>query len=212
MTSDRLAHRDAVAFGFSAFCAVAALLIWTLWVLPIAASVRESDATPLDQSVTIALGAGERVGVWGAGISAMLGTMECAVIAPDGTELPQRGAPSLTWDDTLWWMTPKHGFEQRTQFTSVDAGTHSVTCTDSLDTYDGEFLVAGDSFGSGSIGLGRSGGSDFAVGTILAFTAVVCPLIVVLLPGVILVRRLVARNRRRRARDVDTAWTASIED
>lgn len=212
MTSDRLAHRDAVAFGFSALCAVAAVLIWTLWVLPIAASVRESDATPLDRSVAIELGAGERVGVWGAGISAMLGTMECAVIAPDGAELPQRGAPSLTWDDTLWWMTPQRGFEQRTQFTSVDAGTHTVTCRDSLDTYDGEFLVAGDTFGSGSIGLGRNGGSDFAVGTILAFGAVFCPLFVVLLPGVILVRRLVTRSRRRRAHGDDAAWTASLED
>lgn len=211
MTRDRLADRDAVAFGFAALCAVAGLLIWMLWVLPIADSVRESEAAPLDRQLTVELDAGERVGIWGAGISAMLGTMQCSVIAPDGTELALRGGPSLDWDDTLWWMTPKRGFEQADQFTAVDAGTHTVTCSDSLDTYDGEFLVAGDTFGSGSIGLGRNGGSDFAVGSILAISAVLCPLIIILLPGVILIRRLVTRGRRRRARDDDAAWTASNE-
>ena len=196
MTPERLAHRDAVAFAFSAFCAIVGVLIWTLWVLPVAASVGEGEALPLGETSKIELSAGERVGVWGSGISAMLGTMRCTVEAPDGAELPQRGGPSLSWDDTLWWMTPKPGFEQSTQFTAGEAGVHTVTCTDSLDTYDGEFLLAGDAFGSGSIGLGRNGASDFAVGSLLAFGAVFCPLIVVLLPAVIVIRRLVARGRR----------------
>lgn len=212
MTRDRLADRDAAAFWFSALCACAGALIWALWVLPVAASVAEAEPLPLGRTAEIDLDAGERVGVWGGGISAMLGTMQCAVIGPDDAELAQRGGPSLSWDDTLWWMTPRHGFEQRTQITSVEAGTHTVTCTDALDTYDGEFLVAGDAFGSGSIGLGRNGGSDFAVGSLLALGAVFCPLIVVLLPGVIGIRRLVTRRRRARSGgDADEAWTSSLE-
>ncbi|PRB15188.1 hypothetical protein [Microbacterium sp. MYb62] len=212
MTRDRLADRDAAAFWFSALCACAGILIWTLWVLPVSASVAQADPQPLGRTAEIDLGAGERIGVWGGGISAMLGTMECAVIGPDDIELPQRGGPSLSWDDTLWWMTPRHGFEQRAQFTSVEAGLHTVTCTDALDTYDGEFLLAGDVFGTGSIGLGRNGASDFAVGTLLAVGAVFCPLIVVLVPGVIGIRRLVSRRRRaRRAGDADAPWTSSLE-
>ncbi|MGH3691549.1 MAG: hypothetical protein ACRDT7_15465 [Microbacterium sp.] len=212
MSGGRLADRDAVAFGFSALCAVAGALIWILWVAPIASSVADADAVPIGGSVKLDLAAGERVGVWGSGISAAFGTMECTVTAPDGTELPQRGGPSLSWDDTLWWMTPKRGFEQRAQFTSVDAGLHTVTCVDSLDTYDGEFLLAGDAFGTGSVGLGRSGGSDFAVGTLLAFGAVFCLPVAVALPVVISIRRLAARRRRGRGDgDTDAAWTASIE-
>lgn len=210
MTRDRIADRDAAALWFSALCACAGVLIWTLWVLPVASSVGDAEPLPLGQVAEVDLGEGERVGVWAGGRSAMLGTMQCTVVAPDGSELPQRRGPSLTWDDTLWWMTPRHGFEQRAQFTSIEAGVHTVTCTDALDTYDGEFLIAGDVFGSGSLGLGRNGGSDFAVGTLLAVGAVFCPMIVLLLPAVILIRRLVTRRRRtRRAGDADTTWMVS---
>lgn len=198
MTRGRLADRDAVAFGFSALCACIGVLIWALWVLPVSASVGEADPVPLGRAVTVDLPAGERVGIWGSGVSAMLGTLECSVSDPSGDELAQRRGPSLSWDDTLWWMTPKRGFEQHTQFTSGDSGVHTVTCTDSLDTYDGEFLVAGDAFGGGSIGLGRTGGNDFAMGTLLAFGAVFCLPVAVLLPVVILVRRLVTRRRSAR--------------
>jgi hypothetical protein len=208
----RLADRDAVAFGFSALCALAGVLIWTLWVTPIASSVGGADAVPIGRSVKIELSAGERVGVWGSGISAAFGTMECTVTAPDGIELPQRAGPSLSWDDTLWWMTPKRGFEQRTQFAAIDAGLHTVTCIDSLDTYEGEFLLAGDAFGNGSVGLGRNGGSDYAVGTLLALGAVFCPPMAVLLPVVIMIRRLATRRRRAHgAGDADAARTTSIE-
>ncbi|WP_417503501.1 hypothetical protein [Microbacterium sp.] len=195
MTRGRLADRDAVAFGFSALCACIGVLIWTLWVLPVAASVSDADPVPLGRGATVELQEGERVGIWGSGVSAMLGTLECSVSGPAGAELSQRAGPSLSWDDTLWWMTPKRGFEQHTQFTAVRAGVHTVTCADSLDTYDGEFLVAGDAFGSGAIGLGRTGGNDFAVGTLLAFGAVFCLPVAVVLPVVILVRRRVTRRR-----------------
>lgn len=211
MTRGRLADRDAVAFWFSALCGCVGVLIWILWVLPVVASVEDAVPSPLGRTAEVELDSGERGGVWGSGISAALGTMECVVVGPGGGELPLRGAPSLTWDDTLWWMTPKPGFEQSAQFTSDRAGTHTVTCVDTLDTYDGEFLVAGDVFGSGSVGLGRNGGSDFAVGTLLAFGAVFCPLIAVLLPGVILMRRVVARRRMRRGAHTDTPWTSSLE-
>ncbi|MFB8190008.1 hypothetical protein ACFC14_11825 [Microbacterium sp. NPDC055988] len=209
MTRGRLADRDAVAFGFSALCACIGVLIWTLWVMPVAASVGEADPLPLGRGQTVELNAGERVGIWGSGVSAMLGTLECSVSGPGGDSLAQRGGPSLSWDDTLWWMTPKRGFEQHTQFTSMDAGVHTVTCTDSLDTYDGEFLIAGDVFGSGSIGLGRTGGSDFATGTLLAFGAVFCLPVAVLLPVVILIRRLVTRRRSaRNAQRAGASWAA----
>jgi hypothetical protein len=185
------------------------VLIWTLWVIPVAASVAAAQSVPLEHAEEIELDAGERVGIWGSGISAMLGTLECSVSGPGGTELSQRGGPSLSWDDTLWWMTPKRGFEQQTQFTAADEGVHTVTCSDSLATYDGEFLVAGDAFGSGSIGLGRTGGSDFAVGTALAFGAVFCLPVAMLLPVVILIRRRVTRGRR--ARHAGRAGPSSSE-
>lgn len=212
MTRGRLADRDAVAFGFSALCACIGVLIWTLWVLPVAASVREADPVPLGRGETVELQRGERVGIWGSGVSAMLGTLECSVSDPDGSDLAQRKGPSLSWDDTLWWMTPKRGFEQHAQFTAAHEGAHSVTCTDSLDTYDGEFLVAGDAFGSGSIGLGRTGGNDFATGTMLAFGAVFCLPVAVLLPVVILVRRWTTGRRDvREVERADGTWTRSPE-
>jgi hypothetical protein len=212
VTRERLADRDAVAFVFSALCAGIGILIWTLWVLPISASVAEAEASPLGQVETVELDAGERAGIWGSGISAMLGTLECTVSDPDGAELSQRGGPSLSWDDTLWWMTPKRGFEQQTQFTAMDEGAYTVTCDDSLDTYDGAFLVAGDAFGSGSVGLGRNGGSDFAVGSMLAFGAVFCLPVAVLLPVVILIRRLVTRRRDARGPERSAAsWADSPE-
>jgi hypothetical protein len=177
---------------------VGAVLIWVLWVFPVAASVEAADPHPIGESAVAELAAGERVGIWGRGISANLGTMACTVAAPDGEGVATRGGPSLGWSDTLWWMTPRWGFEQSAQFIAPDAGAYRVSCVDSLDTYDGDFLIAGDTFGSGSIGLGRNGGSDFAVGSLLAFGAVFCPLLAVLLPAVIGIRLAVTRRRSSR--------------
>ena len=190
-----LNDRDRLALVAALTCAIGGVLIWLLWVFPVAGSVEAATAHPLGESAVVELDAGQRVGIWGRGIAANLGTMACTVETAEGEEVATRGGPSLVWSDTLWWMTPKWGFEQRAQFTAVETGIHRVSCADSLDTYDGEFLVAGDSFGSGSIGLGRNGGSDFAVGSLLAFGAVFCPLLAVLLPLVIGIRLVVTRGR-----------------
>lgn len=189
-----LTDRDHVALGAAVVALLAGILIWTLWVLPIVSSVEEAPSSPLGRTVLVDLEEGARSGVWASGISPALGSTRCTVIAPDGVELPLRGAPSLTWDDTLWWMTPRRGFEQVVQFTASVSGVHDVTCVDSLGTYDGEFLVAGDTFGGGELGLGRTGSNGFAIGTVLAFCAVVLPLFSVLLPLVIGLR--VAFTRR----------------
>lgn len=183
-----------MAFVAAAICAVTGILIWTLWVLPIVRSIDAAEDVVIGETMAVELDAGSRVGVWTSGISATLGTMDCTVIGPDGGERPQRGASAVSWDDVLWWMTPRPGFVQSSQFTAAEAGTHLVDCRDSLDTYDGRFLVAGDSIGDGSIGLGRTGGNDFAVGTLLALGAVMCPPLAVLLPLVILLRRLITRR------------------
>ncbi|WP_230108085.1 hypothetical protein [Microbacterium foliorum] len=192
---DRLRSRHRMAFVAAAVCAVAAVSIWTLWVLPIVRSIDAAEDVPLGATTVVDLEEGERVGIWASGISASLGTMDCRVLGPDGEERPQRGPGAVNWDDVLWWMTPRPGFVQSSQFTAAAPGAHRVTCRDSLDMYDGRFLVAGDSIGQGSIGLGRTGGADFAQGTLLAMGAVMCPPLAVLLPLVTLVTRLITRRR-----------------
>lgn len=183
-----------MAFFAAAICAVTGVLIWALWVLPIVRSIESAEDVPIGQTMAVDLDSGARVGIWTSGISATLGTMDCSVIGPDGAERPQQGPSAVSWDDVLWWMTPRTGFVQSAQFTAAEAGTHLVDCRDSLDTYDGRFLVAGDSIGDGSIGLGRTGGNDYPVGSLLALGAVMCPPLAVFLPLVILLRRLITRR------------------
>ena len=183
--------------GALVLCAVGGVLIWLLWVLPIVASVDRADPHPLSDTVAVELAASERAGVWAQGISANLGTVECSVTAPDGTRVAQHGAPALDWDDTLWWITPEPGFAQVSQFTSTEAGEYRVQCIDSLDTYEGAFLIAGDSFGGGSVGLGRGGGADYAVGTMLSFGAVFLPLFTVGLAIIVVIRAFASRRRIR---------------
>lgn len=189
-----LTQKDRTALGAAAVAAVAGALIWLLWVLPISASVEQAQSRPLGRTISVELEAGEGAGIWASGISPTLGTSECTVRGPGGDTATQGGAPSLNWDDTLWWMTPRQGFEQISRFTAAETGAHEVRCTDALDTYDGEFLLAGDAFGDGAVGLGRSGAAEFAVGTFLAFCAVVLPAFAILLPIVIGLRLLVARH------------------
>lgn len=190
----RQRDKDHVALAAAAVSAVAAVLIWVLWVLPIARSVGDAVPAPIGETITVDLGAGP-AGVWGSGHSSAFGTIDCAVTGPDGRAVALSGPPSLTWDDVLWWTNPRPGFEQLSRFTAPSAGSYEIACTDSLDTYGGEFLVAGDTFGGFSVGLGRTGASDFPVGSILAFCAAVLPLFAVLLPIVIALRRV--RDRRR---------------
>lgn len=194
MTGDpvRQKHKDQLALGAAAVGLVAACLIWLLWVLPVARSVGEAEPESIGSTITVDVNAGA-VGIWGSGIAPTLGTAECRVRDPDGRAVDVRDGPLLAWDDTLWWMTPKTGFEQFAQFIAPDDGVYEIACADTLETYDGEFLVAGDTFGTAAIGLGRS--SVFAVGTLLAVGAVVCPLFAVLLAVIIPVRRW--RDRRR---------------
>lgn len=191
-------HKDQVAIGAAVVSAIAAALIWMLWVVPIATSVEHAEPQPIGTSRTVELDHGQAAGIWATGRAAWLGTAECMVLGPDGSEQPLTAGPSLNWEDTLWWMTPRAGFEQILRFASTSSGAYEVRCADRLDTYDGEFLVAGDSFGAGAIGLGRGGSSDFPVGSILAFCAVVLPLFSVLIVPVIALRRL--RDRRRSGR------------
>lgn len=191
-------QKDRVALGAAALSAIAAALVWMLWVVPIAASVERAEPQPIGTSVTVELDGGQAAGIWATGRAAWLGTAECLVVGPDRSELPLTAGPSLNWEDTLWWITPRAGFEQILRFTSTSSGTYEVRCADGLDTYDGEFLVAGDTFGAGAIGLGRGGSSDFPIGAILAFCAVVLPLFSVLIVPVIALRRL--RDRRRSGR------------
>lgn len=187
-----------MALGAALLAAVAGVLIWMLWVLPVASSVERAHPVPLGRTLSVDLDAGEGAGVWASGISAALGTMRCGVAGPDDTRVQLVSAPSLNWDDTLWWMTPRTGFEQVLRFTASESGAHRVHCEDSLETYDGAFLLADDSFGEGAVGLGR--GSGFAPGTVLAFCAVVLPLFAVLLPIVIGLRLLLTRRRAPDAR------------
>lgn len=199
-STDRLRARDRAAFVAAAICAAASVLIWLMWVMPIVRSIDEAEPAMIGRTISVELAAGETAGIWASGRSAMLGTVACAVTGPDGSDLEQRGGSALSWNDVLWWMTPRPGFEQRSQFTAVDAGPHLVRCDDSLDTYDGDYLVAGDSFGVGDIGLGRTGASDFGIGEILVFCAVLCPPLAVLIPLVILLRRIVTRRTARSRR------------
>lgn len=159
--------------------AVIGALVWLLWALPISSSVRDAHPRALGEPIAVTLEPGERAGIWTDSAAAALETLECTATDARGREIGLRRAPALSWDDALWWATPRTGFEQVRAFTAPSAV--EVRCVDRMGVYDGGFLIAGDSFGSGSIGLGRTGGNDFAVGTILVFCAVVCPLLAVFL-------------------------------
>lgn len=51
-------------------------------------------------------------------------------------------------------------------------------CRDSLDTYEGEYLLAKSAAGGGQLGVGRSG-VTFAKSEILAMSAVFAPLLLI---------------------------------
>ena len=161
--------------------ALAGAGVWGLWALPANASVRDARPHPIGSPVEATLAAGERVGIWSNSVAADLEVLKCEVTGPQGVEVATRRAPALNWDDTLWWYTSRPGFAQLRAFEAAHDGKYSVQCRDATGWYEGEFLLASDSFGGGSVGLGRFGSNDFATGTILAFCAVVCPLLAGLL-------------------------------
>ncbi|WP_143469787.1 MULTISPECIES: hypothetical protein [unclassified Leucobacter] len=173
--SDRMNPRRMLPIA--AISAIIGTLVWLLWALPISGSVRDAHPQVLGEPIAVTLESGERAGIWTDSAAAALETLECTAIDERGGEIGLRRAPALSWDDALWWATPRSGFEQVRAFTAPSAGAVEVRCVDRMGVYGGGFLIAGDSFGSGSIGLGRTGGNDFAVGTILVFCAVVCPLL-----------------------------------
>lgn len=161
--------------------ALAAAGIWGLWVLPVNASVREAKPHPIGAPVEVKLAAGERAGIWSNSMAADLEVLECEATDPEGADVAMRRAPALNWEDTLWWVTSRQGFTQVRGFEAELEGRYSVVCRDQTGWYDGEMLIVSDSFGGGSVGLGRLGSNGFAAGTILAFCAVVCPLLAGLL-------------------------------
>lgn len=161
--------------------AIIGALVWALWVAPINASVRAAQPQPLGTSSEVTLDTGASLGVWTDSVAADLGTLTCTMTNDGGNEVGARRPPALNWDDVLWWATAQPRFAQMVAFVAPHEGNYTVSCSEKFSSYGGQFLVADNSFGEGSIGLGRSGSNDFATGTILAYCTVVCPLLAVLL-------------------------------
>ena len=176
--------------------AVGAVLVWALWALPVADSLAGATPAALAEPVTVRLDAGARAGVWMDSPATAFETYECAVTDAAGAVVPMSRPPALEWSDVLWWASERPTFTQVLGFQAPKAGAYVVRCSERTGWYDGEILVAGDSFGDGSIGLGRNGGSDYAVGTILAFCAVVLPLLAALLLVASAVAAVVRASRR----------------
>ena len=178
--------------------AVASALVWGLWVLPVAASVRE--ATPVETGQTVTVPAGEDVvGIWASGRAAIIGTLSCTV---DGAAAVAWSGPSLEWDDTLWWVPGRSGFAPELQVRLDPDTRHEVVCEDGLGFFEAEWLVARDAFGTSSLGLGRTGSADYPMGTILAVIAVMAPLFVIVFPLVAAINAV----RRRASRPQTTTF------
>lgn len=181
-------------------CVGGAALIWMLWVLPVASSVADAAPVPLGEISVVDAAAGESVGVWASGPAALLGLAECTGTDAAGHDVPLFAGATPDWDDVLWWMTPRDGFRQVLRAVPAAPGEVEIVCVSAMDAYEGQFLLAGDSFGAGSVGLGRGGNVDYPVGTLLALGAVTLPLFSVLLLVVLIVQTLVSRGRRIRTR------------
>lgn len=175
-------------WAFVAVCLVGSALIWILWVLPTARSIERAEPVPLGEAIEVPDGAH---GVWVSGRAAMLGLVRCE---SDGV---LSSGPSLDWDDTLWWMTPRDGFEQARRV----SGASSITCEAAMEGYEGEYLIAGDTFGDRRVWIGRMGEAS---GTLLAVGAVGLPLFAAFLTPILIVQAI----RRSRARREFTARTA----
>lgn len=190
----RVRHKAQLLWVLVALCVGASLLIWLLWVVPVSRSVAEAEPVPLGD--TLELPAEGVTGVWASGTAALLGLVECRAETADGGALAVWSVPSPGWDDTLWWMTSGEGVSPVKSVADAGGAVASVRCSSRIDTYDGEFLVAGDvSAGGGGIGLGRMGNVDYPTGTVLALAAVSLPLFAVAMTIVLLVQGL--RNHRR---------------
>lgn len=176
-------------------CALGSALVWLLWAHPIADSLNRAETHPLHTPLEVDLSAGDRIGIWTNSVAADLGTLECSVTGPGNRTQKLTGPPALEWSVVLWWASARPGFSQVAGFSAQDSAVYTVHCTERTGWYDGELLLASDSFGEGSIGLGRMGSADFAQGTILAYCAVVLPLLTVALGIMTLVAAVRGRTR-----------------
>lgn len=192
----RMRHRTQLLWALVGACVVASALIWALWAVPVSQSVAAAQPVPLGQ--TVELPAEGVTGVWASGAAPLLGLVECRAETTDGTPLRTWSVPSPGWDDTLWWMTHGDGFSPVQSVADAGGAAASVTCRSQIDTYDGEFLLAGDVTGAGGgVGLGRMGNIDYPTGTLLALGAVGLPLFAFLMTIVLLVQGLRARRSDR---------------
>lgn len=193
--------RQRLEFGWAIAGAsvLAAVLIWALWVLPISRSIESATPAAIGSSVVYEVEKGKTAGIWTSGRSSWLGTVSCTVEGPDGGSPGVLNVRGLSWEDTLWWMTRRSGFEQTRWFTATSSGNHTITCRDSLDTYEGEYLLAKSAAGSGDLGLGRSGGVRYAKSEILAMSAVFTPLLAIMLIPIMTIQTLRVRWSRRKS-------------
>lgn len=178
-------------------CALGSILVWLLWAHPVADALNRAETHPLGVPLHVDLEQKQRVGIWTNNVAADLGTLECSVTTLAGEPVPTVAPPALEWSDVLWWASSRPGFSQIAGFSAPESAEYTVQCTERTGWYDGDLLVAADSFGEGSIGLGRMGAADFAQGTILVYAAVVLPLLTLGLGVMTLVAAL--RGRRRDA-------------
>lgn len=188
--------RDRRWLGWMA-CALSAALglgLWLFWVLPIRASVADAAPVPSGTSVSLRLADGQRVGIWASGRAAILGTLDCSVRSGEGETPSVHRVRELNWNDTLWWVTPRHGFESYAGFTAGRAGDYVVSCADSIGAYEANVLLAKDPSAPGWLGLGRGGSADFRLSSVFAFSAVVAPLLAVLLLPIMAAQTLRARR------------------
>ncbi|WP_026555637.1 hypothetical protein [Arthrobacter sp. 35W] len=193
-----LPSRERLQFGWSVagLSIVLSVLVWTLWVIPVNRSIEAAAPVTVGEPVVQELDAGETIGIWASGISASLGTVECAAIGPDGQVPTISQRRDLDWDDTLWWVTARPGFKQVRWFTATLSGSHTITCVDSLGTYGGEYLLADSANGEAVIGVGSSGGVKYPASSMLAFAAVGAPLLAVLLVPIMAVQTIRSRRSR----------------
>ena len=122
--------------------------------------------------------------MWALGPAATLGLVDCV---SDGG---MAAGPSLDWEDTLWWMTPREGFSEVRRV----SGATYLRCESTMGEYDGEYLVARDVFGSRQVWIGRMGERS---GTVLAVGAVGLPLFSIFLTPILVVQSI-RRSRRQR--------------
>lgn len=193
-----LPTRERIQFGWFTLlaAAIAGILVWLFWVLPVTRSVESAIPAELGTVLVQELSAQQTVGIWSTRQAATFGTARCTVAGPHGAAIALRASHDIGWDDTLWWMTAQPGFRPTHSFRAQDAGTYTVTCSDVLATYGGEYLLAQSTQGGRLLGVGRGGGASYPFGSVLAITAVGAPLLVIMLTPIMIVQTIRTRRRQ----------------